>query len=203
MDQLLFGSNWYNLLSGYDIGYQTVSGLDLGNLQEKIPDLTDPRTNDTYVNGLVYSTKYRLYVWPKNTKGRGEVSFIEASTSGPGSSNAPSFNIKDVNQTFINVTWNLKMDPKSGTVIYIEYRKEGVYEFQRTPDEVAKQWRAITELDDGTTYEVRLVLTDGKSPSTSSIQTVRTLGVAAAYSLGANFIWFIGLILSLLIIIGW
>lgn len=53
----------------------------------------------------------------------------------------------------------------------------GVYEFQRTPDEVAKQWRAITELDDGTTYEVRLVLTDGKSPSTSSIQTVRTLGV--------------------------
>lgn len=40
-------------------------------------------------------------------------------------SNAPSFNIKDVNQTFINVTWNLKMDPKSGTVIYIEYRKEG------------------------------------------------------------------------------
>lgn len=62
----------------------SVSGLDLGNLQEKIPDLTDPRTNDTYVNGLVYSTKYRLYVWPKNTKGRGEVSFIEASTSGPG-----------------------------------------------------------------------------------------------------------------------
>lgn len=40
-------------------------------------------------------------------------------------SNAPSFNIRDVNQTFINVTWNLKMDPKSGTVIYIEYRKEG------------------------------------------------------------------------------
>ena len=62
----------------------TVSGLDLGNLQEKIPDLTDPRTNETYVNGLVYSTKYRLYVWPKNTRGRGEVSFIEASTSGPG-----------------------------------------------------------------------------------------------------------------------
>ncbi|XP_048738673.2 neuroglian-like isoform X2 [Ostrea edulis] len=200
VDQV-FGVNWYQLLSGYDIGYQTVSGLDLGNLQEKIPDITDPRTNDTFVNGLVYNTKYRLYLWPKNSKGRGEVSFIEASTSGPGSSTAPSFSIKDANQTFINVTWSLKMDPKSGTVIYIEYRKEGVYEFQRTPDEVAKQWRAITELDDGTTYEVRLVLTDGMSSSTSSIQTVRTLGVAAAYSLGANFAWFIGLILSLLIII--
>lgn len=61
-----------------------MSGLDLGNLQEKIPDITDPRTNDTFVNGLVYNTKYRLYLWPKNSKGRGEVSFIEASTSGPG-----------------------------------------------------------------------------------------------------------------------
>lgn len=58
-----------------------------------------------------------------------------------------------------------------------------MYEFQRTPDEVAKQWRAVSELDDGTTYEVRLVLTDGKSPSTSPIQTVRTLGVGTCHVL--------------------
>ena len=44
--------------------------------------------------------------------------------SGP---NAPRYTIAQVGETFINVTWWVNPYASSGTVIFVEYRKEGEY----------------------------------------------------------------------------
>lgn len=189
------------LIVGYDIGYQTISGLDLGKMQDRVPQINDPYTNVTILNGLVAKQKYRVHIWGRTSMGRGEDYFIEVTTASVGSQTVPSFDIKNVNETFFNVTWNSVISSKAGTVVYVEFRKDGASDWQQTTDEVSNNWKGVANLEGGTTYEVRLAVTNGQSRSTSGTQYVSTTGIAAAYNLGANFGWFIGMMLALLIII--
>ncbi|OWF36510.1 Neuroglian [Mizuhopecten yessoensis] len=189
------------LIVGYDIGYQTIKGLDLGKMQDRVPQINDPYTNRTVLNGLVAKQKYRVHIWCRTTMGRGEDYFIEITTAAAGSQSVPSFDVKNVNETFFNVTWNRVISSKAGTVVYVEFRKDGASDWMQTTDEVSNNWKGVANLEGGTTYEVRLAVTNGKSRSTSGTQYISTTGIAAAYNLGANFGWFIGMMLSLLIII--
>ena len=193
-------SNSY--LQGYDIGFQTVNGLDLGKMQEMDPQITDPRLNSTVLNGLTADQTYRVHMWGRTENGRGEASFIELKTTKPAGMSVPGFRIIDVNTTFFNVTWTTVAKKNYGSVVFIEYRKEGVSDWQQSPQEVSKSWIGISHLEKGTSYEIRLSVTNGDNTATSEVEIFETKGISVAYSLGANFGWFIGLVVSVLVIIG-
>ncbi|VDI06743.1 neuronal cell adhesion molecule, partial [Mytilus galloprovincialis] len=188
-------------LQGYDVGFQTVAGLDLGKMQEMDPQIVDPRRNTTVLNGLTANQKYRIHMWGRTENGRGEASFVELTTAKTSSMSVPPFSIINVNSTFFNVTWTTIANKKYGTVAFVEYRKDGVADWQQSPQEVSKSWIGIANLQSGTSYEMRLSVTNGGNTASSEIEVVETKGIPAAFSLGANFGWFIGLIISILLII--
>ena len=61
-----------------------VSGLDLGEMQERDPQIDDPYAMTAMLSGLLVHTKYRLHIWARTAKGRGEVYFIEIDTTRAG-----------------------------------------------------------------------------------------------------------------------
>ncbi|KAK7486747.1 hypothetical protein BaRGS_00022031, partial [Batillaria attramentaria] len=164
-------------IEGYDIGYQIVKGLDLGEVQERDPQINDPYTTTTMLSGLLTHTKYRIYIWARTTKGRGEGYFIELTTSEAGDPQAPRFTITEVGQHHINVSWWINPYASSGTVVYVEYRKEDAAVWLRTIDEVLSSWKNITDLEAGTTYEIRVVATNGGVRRASHIEEVTTRGI--------------------------
>ena len=48
---------------------RTVSGLDLGEMQEREPQIDDPYATNSYLSGLKYSTKYRIYIYARTLLG--------------------------------------------------------------------------------------------------------------------------------------
>ncbi|KAK7102380.1 neuroglian-like isoform X2 [Littorina saxatilis] len=187
---------------GYDIGYQSVIGLDLGEVQERDPQINDAYATTAMLSGLLINTKYRIYIWARTTKGRGEGYFIELITSMAGDPQAPRFTITDVGQHHINVSWWINPYASSGTVVYVEYRKEDAAEWLRTTDEVISSWKNITNLESGETYDLRVVSTNGGVSRASHIEEVTTDGVALASALVGNWGWFLGMMLALLLFIG-
>ncbi|KAI8788877.1 neuroglian, partial [Biomphalaria glabrata] len=71
-------------LDGYDIGFQEVHGLYLGDLQERQPQIDDPFATTAMLPGLLPNTKYRIHIWPRTSAGRGEGFYIERTTTAPG-----------------------------------------------------------------------------------------------------------------------
>lgn len=187
---------------GYDIGYQSVTGLDLGEMQERDPQIEDPHVTTAMLSGLLSNKKYRVHIWTRTNKGRGESYFIEIFTTKTGDPQAPRFSIMDVGQHHINISWWINPYASSGTVVYVEYRKEDAAEWLRTTDEVISSWKNITDLESGTTYEVRVVATNGGVRHVSHIEEVTTRGIALASALIGNWGWFLGMILALLLMVG-
>lgn len=50
-------------------------------------------------------------------------------------------------------------------------------DWQQTPQEVSKSWIGVSNLQTGTSYEVRLSVTNGDSTSTSGTEVVTTKGM--------------------------
>ncbi|PVD25037.1 hypothetical protein C0Q70_15534 [Pomacea canaliculata] len=186
---------------GYDIGYQLVNGLDLGEMQERDPQIGDPYTSTAIVSGLLSTKKYRIHIWARTTKGRGESYFIEIFTTAGGDLRVPRFSITDVGRDYINVSWWINPYAKSGTVIFVEYKREGAPEWRRSIDEVISTSKDIKGLEPGTTYELRVVATSGNASRASHTERVRTHGTAIAYALNGNFGWFVGMLLAFILFI--
>ncbi|CAL1541881.1 unnamed protein product [Lymnaea stagnalis] len=189
-------------LEGYDISYRLVKGLYLGEMQEREPQIDDPFTTNAYLSGLMPSSKYRIYIFARTAKGRGEEFFIEIVTTEPGNPRMPRFSIANVGTHYINVSWWINAYASSGTVVFVEWRKLDGPEWIRSTDEVINTWKNISNLEPGTTYEVRIKATNGPISVASSIAEVRTEGIAVAFSLAGNIGWFIGMILAILLVIG-
>ncbi|GFS23806.1 neural cell adhesion molecule L1-like protein [Elysia marginata] len=189
-------------LIGYDISYRKVRGLDLDVMQDREPQINDPYTTTAYVSGLSPNTKYRIYIYARTEQGRGEAYFIEIVTAKPGTPRMPRFTIENVGRTFINVSWWINAFTDSGTVVFVEYRKLYGAEWLRTTDEVVNTWKNVSNLEPGTTYELRIKATNGKISVASGIDEITTDGNAKAYDLVSNIGWFLGMLFSVLFIIG-
>jgi hypothetical protein len=61
-----------------------VTGLDLGEMQERDPQINDPYATTAMLSGLLSDKKYRIYIWARTAKGRGEAYFIELVTTKAG-----------------------------------------------------------------------------------------------------------------------
>lgn len=60
------------VLTGYKIYYQTVTGTELGPLQERRPQITDPTQTRAKLAGLEPGTKYRIHINATTRAGQGE-----------------------------------------------------------------------------------------------------------------------------------
>ena len=84
--------------------------------------------------------------------------------------------IVSVGRHNINITWWVNAYADSGTVVFMEYKKENGAEWLRTTDEVVHTWKNIENLEAGITYEMRLMTTNGKKTKASGIEVITTHG---------------------------
>lgn len=61
-----------------------MKGLDLGEMQERDPQIDDPYATTAMLSGLLSTNRYRVYIWARTSKGRGESYFIEIITTEAG-----------------------------------------------------------------------------------------------------------------------
>ncbi|XP_023930628.1 neuroglian-like isoform X1 [Lingula anatina] len=198
-------------ITGYDIGYRTVTGLSLGAIQYKEPAMTigpdDTRDRFTAtITGMKSSTRYRVYVWARTNVGRGEQDFLDAATLEPSSPGKPDFRAvagpcSSVVDCPINVTF-IPASVNPGGAFYVQYRKKGTNMWMNTFTETDRMWRNISKLDPGTTYEVRLVAMNSKQYSTASdVKGIDTLGSAMSIGYIGTAGWFYGMIIAILALI--
>ncbi|WAR25594.1 NRG-like protein [Mya arenaria] len=142
------------IIRGYDIAYQTVDGLALGSLHDRSEQINDPNSVSAVLSGLLPNMKYRIHVYARTQFGRGEGSFIEASTTEKAAIGTPKFEIYNVHENSFNVTWVPDAYFGKHIVHYVEYRKEGHSDWQRSTDEIINNYKAINGLERGTYYEL-------------------------------------------------
>ncbi|CAG5124473.1 unnamed protein product [Candidula unifasciata] len=184
---------------GFDIGYQEVRGLRLEEMQDRLPQIDDPYATMAMLSGLLPNTKYRITIWARTAVGRGEPFYIERTTVAPGIPMVPRFTIADVGTTFINVTWWRDAYQSSGSVVYVEYKREDSAEWFSTTPDVSRDWVKVDFLQPGIRYTIRIAVTNGETRRISVEEDVTTDGIAKAYDIAANLGWFMGIIFSLLL----
>ncbi|CAG5134977.1 unnamed protein product, partial [Candidula unifasciata] len=69
------------VIVGYDIAYQQVLGIQLGQMRPLLPHINDPSTLGARITGLQPSHRYRFIVWARTKQGRGEPSFVDMMTA--------------------------------------------------------------------------------------------------------------------------
>lgn len=71
------------ILVGYNISYQTITGLNLGRLQYR-ESISDPTIKRERLTGLLPDTFYRVYVSAASQRGKGEPIFVDLKTNPAG-----------------------------------------------------------------------------------------------------------------------
>ncbi|KAH3827857.1 hypothetical protein DPMN_129800 [Dreissena polymorpha] len=184
------------VIVAYDIAYQTVIGLELGLFHDRDVQIDDPNAVSGVLSGLLPNTKYRIYVFARTKLGRGEEAFIEVRTTEKAAIGVPQFDIRNITETTLNVTWAPDAYFGLHIVHYVEFRIDGSTAWMRSTDEVMLNHKVITDLERGTYYEVRVVALDNLYRANSETKVVRTFGFAAARPLGSNNGSFIGLLVG-------
>eukprot|EP00106_Octopus_bimaculoides_P008812 XP_014776254.1 PREDICTED: neuroglian-like [Octopus bimaculoides] len=185
---------------GYDIGFQTVNGLNLGKLRDMEPQVTDASLKQIRLTGLRSSQLYRVFIWARTLVGKGDPYFIEVSTIKPSTPAVPTFSFVHIDVHYVNISWpeSLKTD-MHGSVYYIEYRKEESSDWLQTTDESVFSWKNVTNLEAGTDYEFRLVATNGMVTQASEIQVATTYGHYVGFAGTSG--WLYGMLVALLILV--
>lgn len=188
-------------LVGYNMSYQTITGLNLGRIQYR-DHITDPEATNARLTGLSPDTYYRVYLSAATSRGSGEPIFLDMKTLPANDPSPPTFAITDMNDTMVLIEWEPSRSQNPGSVFYVQYRYRGAYAWLHSPDEYMEYKMYIHDLDPGTTYQVRVVAKNGENAeSPSEWQEFHTNGVAPGnYDLKASF-WFYGIFLSFLLII--
>lgn len=196
------------ILIGYEIYYEEVVGTELKERIRRKPSIDDPSETRTKISGLKAKSKYRVTIAAKTRVGEGAPYFIEATTNPIGDivPDEPGFlwtKLPEEEGSFgIRVTWvpNYRHN-KPGSMFFVQYRKEGRSQWERTPDEPNLDTINIKGLDLSSIYEVRVVAKDGHYTTASKVDEVATNGYIyrSPDPLG-DPAWFIGLLCALILL---
>ncbi|CAG5126382.1 unnamed protein product, partial [Candidula unifasciata] len=69
------------IILGYDIAYQQVFDMHLGQARPLLPHINNPSTLGARITGLQPAHRYRFIVWARTKQGRGEPSFVDTKTA--------------------------------------------------------------------------------------------------------------------------
>ncbi|GAB6021405.1 hypothetical protein CHUAL_004014 [Chamberlinius hualienensis] len=196
-------------LLGYKLYYEQVDGTQLGPLIEREPAIDNPHATVGRISGLQRNTKYRVIIRAFTIAGLGESYFIELSTGGESKApDKPTFTWVTLEPreglAGILVTWQLKLEGHSGSHFFVQYRKRDETQFLKTKDILNDDSVAVTGLEPGIVYEVRIVAVDGKHHVESDIEEVQTVGAVSApreAGILSNPGWFIGLMVAIFLLL--
>lgn len=171
------------ILLGYEIYYEEVVGTELKERVKRRPSIDDPHETKAKLANLKSDSKYRITIVAKTRVGEGAPYFIEASTNVKGDvlPDEPAFiwsKLPEVEGSFgIRVTWlpNYR-NGKPGSMFYVQFRKLGQPQWQKSPMEDHVDTININGLDLSSVYEVRVVSVDGRFQTASKIEEVTNNG---------------------------
>jgi len=171
------------ILVGYEIYYEEVVGTELKERIKRRPSIDDPVETRAKLAGLKSNSKYRITIVAKTRVGEGVPYFIEANTNDKGEivPDEPAFiwtKLPEEEGSFgIRITWlpNYRGN-KPGSMFYVQFRKMGHSQWQKSPMEANVDTINIKGLDLSSIYEVRVVSVDGRYQTASKIEEVATNG---------------------------
>ncbi|XP_050412764.2 neuroglian [Patella vulgata] len=118
------------------------STVDYKNTRTTIPDLEPGATYELRVVAIYRTQRVESNITQVATTADDEV---------------PMYTIESVGQDYINVTWSLDDLDKTGTVMFVEYRKLGDSEWMNSTVDYKNTRTTIPDLEPGATYELRVV----------------------------------------------
>ncbi|EUB59051.1 Neuroglian [Echinococcus granulosus] len=191
------------VITGYDFEAHEIKGLDIA-LSSRYPTVHDGSLTGYEMTALRANTSYRLVVLPRTSAGLGIDSFIDITTLDVTSTpTAPTFFIADITETSFNITYEPSHRGEPGSVFFAQYRIPGIILWQESLRVFLSRTIHVAGLLPSTTYEVRMVATNGAFISTPSPpKIITTSGPAPPGGLeGASATWFAIVIILLIIII--
>lgn len=189
------------ILMGYNISYQSITGLNLGRLKYR-EAISNPEATRAKLTGLVPDMEYRIYLSAATRLGKGENIFLDARTTPAGPPSPPTFDIIEVDEEWTILQWEPSRTGSPGSVFYVQYRARGSYLWLNGADESLHYRANVTELDAGTTYQIRVVAKNGEGFEAASEWQEFTTGGIAPGRMNLGFSgWFYGIWVCLLIII--
>jgi len=198
------------ILTGYRIFYAKVEGTALGPTLEREPPIKKNETNKAKLAGLQSHSKYRVTIKATTIAGDGMSHYTECYTN-PQSDVPPSMpRFKSTHLTAnngrsrIKVTWQPYVDGNPGSHFYVQYRKLKETQWVRTDDELNGNSIVVRGLDQGETYEFRVVAVDGEYETPSSprdIYMYEKIYEGLQQPSVAFSGWFIGMVFAVLILL--
>uniref|UniRef100_A0A0R3W956 Neuroglian n=1 Tax=Taenia asiatica TaxID=60517 RepID=A0A0R3W956_TAEAS len=191
------------VITGYDFEAHEIRGLDIA-LSSRYPTVHDGSLTGYEMTALRANTSYRLVVLPRTSAGLGIDSFIDVTTLDVTSTPAaPTFFVADITETSFNVTYEPSHRGEPGSVFFVQYRIPGIILWQESLRVFLSRTIYVSGLLPSTTYEVRMVATNGAFISTPAPpKIITTLGPPPPGGLeGASATWFAIVIILLILII--
>ncbi|XP_075525706.1 neuroglian-like [Dermacentor variabilis] len=169
------------LLTGYRIYYEEARGSMLGPKTERRPPVSDPQKLRAKLAGLKPRSKYRITIQASTYAGQGKPYFIELRTPDE-SENLPDaadfiwvYVPDDEDQRAnVRVTWLPPVTGHPGSDFYVQYRRKGDQAWENTTVAEHEDSILVMGLDKHASYEVRIVVVDGKYQKHSQIEEVWT-----------------------------
>ncbi|GFR93851.1 neural cell adhesion molecule L1 [Elysia marginata] len=163
------------VIQGYDIAYQQVFGVSLGQIRPLMPHINDPTTLGARITGLRPEHRYRFIVWARTRKGRGEANFVDIVTAKGTPPHPPQIKVAELGNSSVNVTWIMNDQASRDVKYQVEYRKSGQKSWHNTDFIVDKSWMTLNEAKvRAKDLEVRLVASNRLGDTATS----RTVAVA-------------------------
>ncbi|KAF8568840.1 hypothetical protein P879_04178 [Paragonimus westermani] len=181
------------VVTGYEFEAKELQGLKMG-FGFRYPALMNGTATGQRLTSLRPNTTYRITVWPMTSAGTGVDNFIDLTTAPSDvAPNAPNFVVTAVGLTNFTVLYEPSQRGIPGTVFFAQYRQPGVVLWIDSASTFSNRTIVVDSLTSDTSYEVRMVATNGAQLSTASAERlVHTLGGPGPGSLaGASGTWFI------------
>ncbi|KAG8193026.1 hypothetical protein JTE90_028143 [Oedothorax gibbosus] len=199
-------------LTGYKIYYRKVEGTSLGTILERQPPILDPTDTRAKLAGLKPDTKYRVTIHATTKIGEGDPYYVEEKTNPQTLENIPdvpnfvwSHLSGDHGKAGVWVTWVPAVDGHPGSYFYVQFRRKGENQWDRTAVEENEDSVVVKGLDFGTLYEMRVVAVDGSFETPSRIEDIDTGGLVLTAAEGpeniASAAWFIGMLCAIALLL--
>ncbi|CAL4097203.1 unnamed protein product, partial [Meganyctiphanes norvegica] len=166
------------ILTGYNIFYQEIQGMELSELSQRDPSINDPSVKSAKLSSLNSDTKYRIIVKAKTSVGDGMEYYIERTTlsTGPTPPGKPTFIWRYINnidgEPSIKIIWVPAIISNPGSHFYVQYKLYGTSDFLATRPVLYYLFTDLKGLDARKRYEVQIVSVDGEYETHSDIQQI-------------------------------
>ncbi|XP_052211917.1 neuroglian-like isoform X2 [Dreissena polymorpha] len=199
------------IITGYQIGYQTVDGFNIGDMV--IAEVfNNPDLDRAIINNLTDNTMYTIHIMAMTSKGVGDAYYLQAKTAGEGQGSLISALIKPtieftlIGEDFVNVSWSVpaNTDQPAGLYHYVQYKKEGDLEWKKSSKDDVNSWMNISSLEPNTRYQMIVVASNDKVDQFSEMKHVTTQGGPGPIKTDVSIAqasWFIAMMVAIAVLI--